>query len=304
MATFLLLSFSGLRSTRSTAGRWFTNSTGYPTLRSDLVLRAEQQRAGARPLRRRPIVGCRVSGSTLLRVGPPGRPGDRAAGEVLRRPPGVAECLRRRSGASADVAGHHNGDVLRQLVEPLAELSEGDVDADRVGPGRDLVRLAHVEEEHALAAGDAGLDLVGLHLGIGHGPTLGRGAGGAPGRPVTAGTLARWHCLGSSSTMTRSFWPSYDRTGSSCSARSSPPSGCGSPSSCCWSCGRHRAGRTIRSSFSPSSPPSGCSVVSSAGGPMWSRSPRPGSSCARASSGGTPSSCACSASPRSTSVSG
>ena len=52
------------------------------------------------------------------------------------------------------------------------QLAERDVDADGVGPGLDLVRLAHVEEEDVLAAGDACFDLVGLHLGIGHAATL------------------------------------------------------------------------------------------------------------------------------------
>ena len=72
----------------------------------------------------------------------------------------------------------------------------------------------------------------------------------APGGRWAAGTLARWPCLGSSSTRTRSCWPSCARTGSSSSARSSPPSACGRPSSCCSSCGTtRRAGRTTRSSI-------------------------------------------------------
>src|SRR5271163_3497233 len=62
-----------------------------------------------------------------------GRPGDGAPGEVLGRPPGLAERLRRRGGTAPDVAGHHDGGVPRQLVEPLAQLPERDVDADRVG---------------------------------------------------------------------------------------------------------------------------------------------------------------------------
>ena len=52
------------------------------------------------------------------------------------------------------------------------ELAERDVHADGVGPRLDLVRLAHVDEEDVLAAGDACSDLVGLHLGIGHAATL------------------------------------------------------------------------------------------------------------------------------------
>ena len=117
----------------------------------------------------------------VLRVGLPGGPGHRAAGQVLGRPAGVAECLRRRGGAAADMAGHHDGDVAWDLVEAVAQLPERDVDADGVGPGLDLVGLADVDEEHVLAVGDACFDLVGLHLGIGHGVTLRRGAPQCPG---------------------------------------------------------------------------------------------------------------------------
>ena len=88
------------------------------------------------------------------------------------------------------MAGHHDGHVPGDLVEAVAQLPERDVHADGVGPGLDLVGLAHVEEEDVLAAGDACFDLVGLHLGIGHGATLRRAAGDAPERPVPTGTLA------------------------------------------------------------------------------------------------------------------
>ncbi len=88
------------------------------------------------------------------------------------------------------MAGHHHGDVPGNLVEPVAQLAERDVHADGVGPFLDLVRLAHIEEEDVLAAGDARSDLVGLHLGVGHGATLRRAVDSGPDRPVPAGTLA------------------------------------------------------------------------------------------------------------------
>jgi membrane protein YdbS with pleckstrin-like domain len=102
-----------------------------------------------------------------------GRPGDRAAREVLGRPPRVTQCLGRGGRAAPDVAGHHDRDIPRQLVEAVTELPEGDVHADGVRPGRDLVGLTHIEEEHVLAAGEARLDLVGFHLGVGHGQPYG-----------------------------------------------------------------------------------------------------------------------------------
>ena len=106
-----------------------------------------------------------------------GHPGHGPTGEVLGRPPRFAERLGRRRGAPAHVAGHHDGPVPGQLVEVLAQLTQGDVDPDRVGPFGHLVGLADVEQEDLLAAGDAVHDLGGLDLGIGHDVTIGvRGA--------------------------------------------------------------------------------------------------------------------------------
>src|SRR6185437_14593495 len=123
--------------------------------------------------------------------------------------------------------------VTRDLVEPLAQLSQRDVHAHGVGPRLHLVRFAHVQEVHVLAASEPRFDLGGLHFGIGHIPTLRPKLHDAPGRPRPAGTLARWPYLGNSSTRTRSSWPRCTRTGSSSSGPSSPRSASGPPSSCC-----------------------------------------------------------------------
>lgn len=82
-------------------------------------------------------------------------PGDGTAGEVLGRPAGVAQSLRRPGRSVARVAGHHDRHVTRYLVESVAELAERDVDADRVGPLLDLVGLTDVQKEDVLTASDA-----------------------------------------------------------------------------------------------------------------------------------------------------